>query len=217
MWQKHDKSGLLIIFSGLLGLVVLAAAVLLYRWIDRVSDAERLQQRELLEVAFRGFQSEFSGAIQEIFSTFRPQAGFQNEAEIEAHLVEMYSQWQTNSRQPQLIRSLSIGTIDSKGALTFESFLPQEKKFQKQDWPAGLQNYRDILAQRRSEGALPAALPGGVTLSIAADRPVIVMPATFYSSNGALSAVGLEAQSSCGSARPSSANPVVTIDGSITI
>ncbi len=179
MWQKHDKSGLLIIFSGLLGLVVLAAAVLLYRWIDRVSGAERLQQRELLEVAFRGFQSEFSGAIQEIFSTFRPQAGFQNEAEIEAHLVEMYSQWQTNSRQPQLIRSLSIGTIDSKGALTFESFLPQEKKFQKQDWPAGLQNYRDILAQRRSEGALPAALPGGVTLSIAADRPVIVMPATF--------------------------------------
>ena len=131
-------------------------------------------------MAFRGFQSEFSGVIQEIFSTFRPQAGFQNEAEIEVHLVEMYSQWQNNSRQPQLIRSLSIGTIDSKGAFTFESFLPQEKKFQKQDWPAGLQNYRDILTQRRSEGTLPAALHGGFTLSIAADRPVIVIPTTFF-------------------------------------
>ena len=179
MWQKHDKSGLLIIFSGLLGIVLLAAAILLYRWIDRVSDAERLQQRELLEVAFRGYQSEFSGAIQEVFSTFRPQAGFQNEAEIEAHLVEMFSQWQNNSRQPQLIRSLSIGTIDLKGALTFESYMPQDKKFQKQDWPAGLQNYRDILTQRRSEGKLPASLPGGITLSISPDQPVIVIPATF--------------------------------------
>ena len=180
VWQKYDKSGLLIIFSGLLGLVVLAAAVLLYRWIDRVSDADRLQQKELLEVAFRGFQSEFSGAIQETFSTFRPQAGFQNEAELEAHLVEMFSQWQNNSRQPQLIRSLSIGTIDAKGTLTFESFLAQEKKFQKQDWPNGLQNYRNILTQRWAERTLPAALPGGFTLSISADRPVIVIPTTFF-------------------------------------
>ena len=179
VWQKHDKSGLLIIFSGLLTLVVLAAAVLLYRWIDRVSEADRVQQRELLEVAFRGFQSEFSGTIQEIFSTFRPLAGFQDQAEVEAHLAEMFSQWQSNSHLPQLIGSLAIGTIDSKGSLTFESFLPQEKKFQKQDWPAGLQNYRDILTQRWSEGALPATLPGGFTLPISADRPVIVIPATF--------------------------------------
>jgi signal transduction histidine kinase len=171
---------MLIIFSGLLALVVLAAAVLLYRWIDRVSDADRLQQREILEVAFRGFQSEFSGAIQEIFSTFRPQTGFQNEAELEAHLAELFSQWQNNSRQPQLIGSLGIGTIDLKGAVTFESFLPQEKRFQKQDWPAGLQNYRDILTQRWSERALPAGLSGGFTLSISADRPVIVIPTTFF-------------------------------------
>ena len=180
MWQKHAKSGLLIIVSGLLLLVVLGASVLLYRWIDRVSDADRLQQKELLEVAFRGFQSEFASAIQEIFSTFRPQAGFQNQTEIEAHLAEMFSQWQNNSRQLQLIGSLGIGTIDSKGSLTFERFLPQEKKFQKQDWPAGLQNYRDLLTQRWSEGALPGAFPGGFTLSISADRPVIVIPATFF-------------------------------------
>ena len=180
MWQKHDKSGVLIIFSGLLALVVLAAAVLLYRWIDRVSDADRLQQRELLEVAFHGFQSEFSGTIQEIFSTFRPQAGFQNQPEIEAHLAEMFSQWQNNSRQPQLIGSLGIGTINLKGAVTFESFLPQEKRFQNQEWPVGLQNYRDILTQRWSERALPGALPGGFTLSISADRPVIVIPTTFF-------------------------------------
>ena len=68
MWQKRDKSGLLIVISGLLTLVVLVAAVLLYRWINRVGDADRVRQKELLEVAFRGFQSEFAGAIQEIHS-----------------------------------------------------------------------------------------------------------------------------------------------------
>ncbi len=179
MWQKHDKSGLLIIFSGLLTLVVLVAAILLYRWIDRVSAADRLQQKELLEVAFRGFQSDFSSTIQEIFSNFRPQASLESEQEIETHLGELYSQWQSITRQPQLIESLGIGIIDSKGTLTFERYFPGEKKFERQDWPVELQNYRDLLRQRWSQGGWPGALPGGLNLSMSPDHPVIVIPAIF--------------------------------------
>jgi len=103
VWQKDVKSALLIVVFILLTLVVLVAAVLLYRWTDRVRDADRVRQKELLEVAFRGFQSEFTSAIQEIHSIFRPLEGIQNETEIELHGAEMFAQWQNNARQPQLI------------------------------------------------------------------------------------------------------------------
>ncbi|PYV40958.1 MAG: hypothetical protein DMG06_18635, partial [Acidobacteria bacterium] len=182
VWQKRDKSGWLIVASGLLGLTLLVAAVLLYRWIGRVSDADRLRQKELLELAFRGFQSEFAAAIQEITSTFRPLAGRQDETEIESHLAEMFVQWQNNARQPQLIGSLGIGTIDSKGSVAFNHFLPHERKFEKQDWPAGLQSYRELLIERRSQRAPPTGVPGGFTLAVSADQPVIAIPATFFRS-----------------------------------
>ena len=182
VWEKRDKSRWLIVASCLLALTVLVAAVLLYRWIGRVSDADRLRQKELLEVAFRGFQSEFAGAIQEITSTFRPLAGLQDETEIELHLAEMFVQWQNNARQPQLIGSLGIGIIDSKDSVAFNRLLPHERKFEKQDWPAGLQSYRDLLIERRSQRSPPNGLPGGFTLASSADRPVIAIPATFFRS-----------------------------------
>lgn len=182
VWQEREKSGLLIVVSGLMTLVVLVAAVLLYRWINRVGGADRVRQKELLEVAFRGFQSEFVSAVQEIHSTFRPLAGFQGETQIEAHLSEMFDQWQNNARQPQLIGGLTIGTIDSKGSLAFHRFLQHEKKFEKQEWPPELQSYRDLLMQRWSQRALPTALPGGFPLAISADRPIMAIPATFFRS-----------------------------------
>ena len=182
MWQKDVKSALLIVVFILLTLVVLVAAVLLYRWTDRVRDADRVRQKELLEVAFRGFQSEFTSAIQEIHSIFRPLEGIQNETEIELHGAEMFAQWQNNARQPQLIGGLGVVTLELKGSLAFQKFLHQEKRFQKEDWPAVLQTYRDFLTQRLSQQALPTAFPGVYTLSLSADHPVIVIPATLFRS-----------------------------------
>ncbi|MFN8007427.1 MAG: HAMP domain-containing sensor histidine kinase [Terriglobia bacterium] len=181
MWERYDKSRLFFLVSGLFVLVALAA-ILLYRWIDRVSAADRLQQKELLEVAFRGFQSDFSSSIQEIFSSFRPQAGFENETDIEAHLNELYSQWLNNSRNPQLIKNLGIGVIDAAGIPRYERFLPQEKKFDREEWPPGLQNYKQALAEYWVSGGRPIPLPGGMGLAMSPDHPLVVLPATFFGS-----------------------------------
>jgi len=129
VWDKRQKSSSLIIIAALLMLVILSAAILLCRWIDRVRDADRLREKELLEVAFHGLQAEFSTAFQEIFLTYRPLGGTPDEAAIKSHRIEMSIQWQNNARHPQLVKTLSLGLIGSKNSPSYHRFQADEKIF----------------------------------------------------------------------------------------
>lgn len=179
VWHKREKTGWRIVTVVLLTMVVLTAAVLLYRWMDRVRDADRLREKELLEAAFRGFQSEFASIFQEIFLTYRPLAGTPGEAEIETHLADMFLHWQRNARHPQILAALGLGIIDSTGSPSFHRFRTDEKKFDRRDWPVPLQNYHDYLVQHWSNEALFTALPAGFVLAFSAEKPVMAIPTTF--------------------------------------
>ncbi len=159
-------------------MLVLTAALLLYRWVDRVRDADRLREKELFEAAFRGFQSEFTSIFQEIFLTYRPLAGNPSEAEIETHLAEMFAHWQSNARHPQVLATLGLGIIDSGGSPSFHLYQAVGKKFGGRDWPVDLRNYRDYLVQHWSNEALFVALPAGFALGFSAAKPVMAIPVT---------------------------------------
>jgi hypothetical protein len=59
---------------GLLALasLLVAAALLQYRWINRAAEADLLEHRQSLNSALAGVKSEFNAAVQELLPMFRP-------------------------------------------------------------------------------------------------------------------------------------------------
>jgi signal transduction histidine kinase len=176
MLVRSRPSLLAISFGGLLLLLVLAGA-LVYRWVNRVSEADRQQQKAFLEAAMRSFQGEFSGAVQEILSTFRPVPRVQAETAVESYLAEFYVQWRSTTKLPQLVGTFSIGTIGQDGAIEFLRFQPPSHEFETQPWPASLELFRDILKWRsQMPGNPPRFPPDGFALALSEDHPIIVLP-----------------------------------------
>ena len=99
------------------GLVL--AGVLLYRWINRASIADREQQVEFLNAAMRSFRGELLTPLLEIRSTFRPVPRAVATADLEQYLAGFYSQWRSTDTNSALVSSLSLATLGTDGKLQF--------------------------------------------------------------------------------------------------
>jgi signal transduction histidine kinase len=136
----------LAVLSGSTLLLVLGGSVFLYRWIDRASDADRLQERDTLEKAMRSVQADFSGAVEQIRTIFQPLPGPRSQAEVEGYLANLHSEWKNTAPQPQLIRMLSVGFV-TEDEPVFRRFVPEEQRFETEGWPDGLKGYYRLLKQ----------------------------------------------------------------------
>lgn len=177
MLGAHSRPNLLLISASVLLLLLSLAGVLIYRWIDRASEADRQQQKEFLETAMRSFEGEFSGTFQDILSTFRPASRLQTDTPVESYIAGLYSHWRSTAKQPQLIGTVSIGTAKPDGSVTFLRLLPQDGQFQEQTWPASLEVFRHVLQQRSPARGDPLPFPPAeFALMLSEDRPVMVLP-----------------------------------------
>jgi signal transduction histidine kinase len=201
----HSKSNLLVVLtSTLLLILLLSAAALMYRWINRLNQADRQQETEFLETAMHSFQGEFSGAVQEILLVFRPACRRPANTALEPYLSDLYSQWQSTSHWPQIVGTVGIGTVTSDGILTFRRFRPQDGQFEDQAWPASLESSRDLLRQRLQESMLQPPFPHGESaLVLSTNPPVIVLPLASRTTSGPKPLAGLTPRGS----RPSRAEP----------
>lgn len=98
-------AGVLVLLAA--GLVVLAT--LQYRWIDQVSEAERIRMRASLELAGRQFGGDFQGEIEEVFGAF---AGPGSD-----DIARSYEEWRQNAAHPQLIAAVYSVTPDLEQSL----------------------------------------------------------------------------------------------------
>lgn len=191
------RANLSTVILSVLALLLVLVGALLYRGINRVSQADRQKQKEFLETAMQSFKGEFSGTVLEILSTFRPVPWVQTEREVEPYFADLYLQWRSTSPQAQLVGTVSIGTIAQDGAITFRHFQPEEVKFEEQEWPPSLASFRNILSLSLQTGdARPRVPPAGnrgfprlssrrersfierrrYGFALSKDRPVIVLP-----------------------------------------
>ncbi|MBI3951536.1 MAG: hypothetical protein HY314_13880 [Acidobacteria bacterium] len=138
--------------------------------------ADRQQQREFLETAMRSFEGEFSGTIQDILSTFRPAPRLHTDTPEESYIAGVFTHWRSTAKQPQLIGTVSIGTAEEDGSMTFLRLRPQDGKFEEHAWPASLEIFCKALQQRSHARRDPPPFPPAeVVLTLSEDRPVIVL------------------------------------------
>jgi len=157
-------------------LLLSLAAVQQYRWINRVSEADRRQRREYMETALGSTSNDFRETIHELLPTFRPFPTIPPETTLETYLARRASEWRATSGHSQLLRSVSLGT-ESPNGVTFKRLRLGDEQFTEQSWPEALTLYRKILQERlRMPGGEPPLFPNGFAFELSEGRPVIVFP-----------------------------------------
>jgi len=100
MGLPRGTNALLIALLLLLVIALAVLATLQYRWIDRVSVAERQQMRANIDFAARRFTDDLRGELDQLFEAFAdPERG---------DIAQRYEEWTRNTKHPHLIESLYV-------------------------------------------------------------------------------------------------------------
>ncbi len=174
MWLARFGSKWLLAACGALLLLLLLAAIMQYRWINQISDADRQQRHELLEAAMRGFRSEFDAILREPMRIYRQNPALRPGTVIEPYLGRRRGQWEQESNHPLLLNAVCLGI---EAGLSFKCQHMGEEQFTAEAWPEELAQYRTILEKRlRQSGGNPPLFPRGHAHELVDGRPVLIFP-----------------------------------------
>ena len=182
MWQRlqthlriHLRTHWLWFSGALLCALLVLTAVLQYRWINRVSEADRQQRRALLETTLRNFQGEFDRLQRDSLQFFRGALGVRPGTAWETQLNRTLDEWQRTAERPQLINAIGFASLDKTGAPIFKRRARNATEFSAQAWPEELATYRTLLTKqlRTPAGNLPLA-PRGFAQEFVNAQPALV-------------------------------------------
>lgn len=186
MW-RHFRPPLAVVATALLGLIVLLA-VLQYRWLGQISEAERAQRRATLAAGAAEFAQDFDREITRaylLFQTDTPLGSRLDDTELAARFSTRYDRWQATARFPRLLKGFyafsqdHTGGDDRAGAAELRQFDPVTRRLVPAAWPDAMRNWRDELAPASWKDASPAGTAlfiRRMPSSIWEAAPAIVVP-----------------------------------------
>ena len=157
---------------GLLALLTLLA-ILQYRWLGQVGEAEHERMRANLSTAITNFANDFDQEIARAFLYFHlnPRVNVPSRGD---HLAERYRLWQDESPHPDLVKGLFLSERDDAGRFGLTRLDPARGQFESTSWTAELDRLRTRLQDERPPDR-PHREP--IPLIILGDIPALVIPA----------------------------------------
>lgn len=139
--------------------VIIAVAILLgvlailqYRWLGEVSQAERERLQATVHAGAEQFRQDFDQEISGVFVTFQLDTGTKD-PDIKSELASRYDSWVSNSHHAKLVRSILVAKRNPDGSFSIARFNPDSADLQACDWPAELLPWRDRI--ERAQKSLP--------------------------------------------------------------
>lgn len=127
-WKSYGSRRFWILGALLLALCVLA--IVQYRWIGRLAEAQRQREKANLSASLSNLESDFDIEITRVFVSF--QVPFAN-----SDYAERYKEWLQHAPYPSLIRGVYITEAAPKGLLT-KAAIPGEPVVPFTEWQSGL-------------------------------------------------------------------------------
>jgi hypothetical protein len=149
----------------LLALIVLLAT-LQYRWLGRISDAEREGMRSALNTRAAGLARDFDAELTRAYLLFQFEPQDQNGENLAASVAMRYDRWQATARYPRVLKELYVVGPDAGD--TLQRFDPDTHVLEPAAWPAALAPVR---AQISIPHEAPAS-PNGTFLVRTMPSPV---------------------------------------------
>jgi signal transduction histidine kinase len=134
---------MLVVALALLGVLALLAT-LQYKWLGRISDAERDRMRATLNTRASGFAQDFDGELTRAYLLFQvdPQAT----EDLASRVTVRYDRWQATARYPRMIKEVYVIASDVDAAL--QRFNPNSHGLEPVTWPAAMEPIRAQLSVR---------------------------------------------------------------------
>ncbi len=134
-----------------------ALAVLQYRWVGQVSDAERDRMERNLRTAASQFRRAFDGEVIRAVNGLRVDATTVRENAWYRY-ADRYTSWLDTAEHPGIVAAVFLVDED-QGALRLRRWNPASNDFDEIGWPAELSGWRPRFEQDR--GSFAARQPGG--------------------------------------------------------
>lgn len=159
-------------FGGLIVLLMLAA-IFMHRAINRASEGERREKQEQLDAALHSVVKDFAAALRDV-----PDLNGEAKppAQLEGWISEQYQRWRSKTSQPEIIRSVSIGTLATNNQTEYSRL--DKAAFTKAEWPETLAAMRADLLARANNNALQPMTPGAIAQFQTSRQFFIALPLT---------------------------------------
>src|SRR5688572_7686026 len=163
-------SALTVLTSALLVLLP-ALAVMQYRWVGQVSDAERERMQRTLRVAAFQFRESFDDEIVRVVNGLRADATTVREG-VWYRYADRFQTWSESAEHPAIVANVYL--VDAEGgAMRLRRWNPETMSFDQTDWPERLLAWQPHFEQAmasftRREPLSRASLPD--------DDSVLVVP-----------------------------------------
>jgi protein-tyrosine-phosphatase len=138
-------------------LVLIAVlATLQYRWLGRISDAERERLTATLSARADAYAKDFDRELALAYMLFQlepaiPGSPAPQAESLTARLAERQDRWQATARYPKLIRELYVTARAAEGSVTLQRFNRTAGLLEPVEWPASLTAIRGQLGEAREE------------------------------------------------------------------
>jgi hypothetical protein len=150
----------LAIAIALLGLIAVLATFQ-YKWLGRISDAERDRMRASLNTRATAYAQDFDAELTRAFLLFEVDA--QGADTVAARLAARYERWQATARYPGIIKDVYVAGADS----LLHRYNPATRSLDPVVWPAVLEPIRARLTSR------PDAAASGGAFFVRALPPIV--------------------------------------------
>ena len=156
-----------VIAAALIGLIA-ALATLQYRWLGRISDAERERMTANLGAHTTSLAQEFDHELTRAYATFQMDL-LTGDENIAAKLAARNDHWIAKARYPRMVRNVYIARQEDD-VQTLRRFVPASKFVEPVEWPEALAPVREALGKASGSPVSGSPEPGG-------SRP---LPNTFF-------------------------------------
>jgi signal transduction histidine kinase len=134
-----------VVAAALLGLIALLAT-LQYRWLGRISDAEREGMKASLNTRASAFAQDFDSELTRAYLLFQVEP-MEDAGNLAGRVAARYDRWQSTARYPRLIKDVYLTAADADQPL--QRFNQDTRFLEPADWPASMSELR---AQLRTGG-----------------------------------------------------------------
>lgn len=141
--------------AGVVALALLALLALLatlqYRWLGRISEAERERMQVTLTHRAREFARDFDREVTRAYLLFQADP-LQSDQEPAERIADRVERWQSTSAFPRLLKDVYFVQRGSGDTVQLQRFDPQGRRMEPAEWPASMRDWRERLAEHVEAG-----------------------------------------------------------------
>jgi signal transduction histidine kinase len=168
--MRRRRLPLGIIVPAALAVLVVTLAILQYRWLDQVSDAERERMKTTLMQRADAFARDFDREVLHLYLALQTASVSLADRDW-TPFARRYDIWRESAEYPQLVQGLYF--VERDGDETpLRQYRVESKTFEPVDWPAGLAAVRERVTRQPDESS-STTLDGKVRTVIVFREPVV--------------------------------------------